>query len=190
METRVNLSQVRALRTLEEEHESVRELVEQLRDEDFEHSSTIGGGDWSAKDLLGHLTSWEEHALEALRAWREGEPAPIQRALRIVGLNAVNAEAVAADRGRSSTTIRRRFDDIHRHLVAEISSMPDSTWDAPPTTRSQRSLGHVLGGIVGGPGGPFAHASSHLPHLRAYMELVSDPAPRAPEGPGTPGPGG
>lgn len=176
----MNLSQARALRTLEEEHESVRELAERLRDEDFVRPATIGGGDWSAKDLLGHLTSWEEHALEALKAWRRGESAPIQRALRVDGLNAVNAESVAADRDRSSATIRRRFDDVHRRLVTWIRSMPDATWDAPPTTRSRRSLGHVLGGIVGGPGGPFAHDSSHLPHLRAYVESVNGPEPRGP----------
>ena len=23
----------------------------------------LGGGDWSPKDLIGHLESWEEHAL-------------------------------------------------------------------------------------------------------------------------------
>jgi DinB superfamily len=173
-------SRSRALRTLEEEHESVRELAERLGDEDFERRATIGGGDWSAKDLLGHLTSWEEHALEALNAWRKGEPSPVQRALRVHGLNAVNAENVAADRDRSPATVRRRFDDVHRRLVAEIRSMPEVTWDTPPTTRSRRSLGHVLGGIVGGPGGPFTHGSAHLPHLRAYVELVTDrgrPAP-------------
>ena len=176
----MNLSQARALRTLEEEHESVRELAEGLRDEDFARRATIGGGDWSAKDLLGHLTSWEEHALEALNAWRKGEPSPVQRALRVHGLNAVNAENVAADRDRSPATVRRRFDDVHRRLVVEIRSMPEDTWDTPPTTRSRRSLGHVLGGIVGGPGGPFTHGSAHLPHLRAYVELVTDrgrPAP-------------
>jgi len=177
---RVKPSQARALRTLEEEHESVRELAERLRDEDFERRATIGGGDWSAKDLLGHLTSWEEHAIGALKAWRRGEPAPIQRALRVDGLNAVNAESVAADRDRSSATVRRRFDDVHRRLVAEIRSMPDATWDAPPTIRSRRSLGHVLGGIVGGPGGPFAHGSSHLRHLWAYVESVTGPEPRGP----------
>jgi hypothetical protein len=154
--------------------------VERLRDEDFERRATIGGGDWSAKDLLGHLTSWEEHALEALRAWRRGEPAPIQRALRVHGLNAVNAESVAADRDRSSATVRRRFDHVHRRLVTEIRSTSEATWDASPTTRSRRSLGQVLGGIVGGPAGPFAHGSSHLPHLRAYVESVTGPGRATP----------
>jgi len=102
----------------------------------------------------------------------------------------VNADAVAADRERSADTICTRFDDIHRRLVAEIRSMPDANWDSPPTTRSRRSLGHVVGGIVGGPAGPFAHASAHLPHLRAYVESVRGPGPAAHATPGTPGPGG
>jgi len=183
-------SRPHALRVLEEEHESVRELVERLDADAFVRPATIGGGDWSAKDLLGHLTSWEEHALEAIAAWARGESAAIQRALRIQGLNGVNAEAVAADRERSADTVRRRFDDIHRRLVAEIRSMPDANWDSLPTTRSRRSLGFVVGGIVGGPAGPFAHASAHLAHLRAYVESVRGPGPTAPATPGTPGPGG
>jgi hypothetical protein len=125
-----------------------------------------------------------------MKAWQRGQPAPIQRALRVHGLNAVNAEAVAADHERSAATVRRRFDDIHRRLVAEINALPDATWDAPPTTRSRRSLGHVVGGIVGGPAGPFSHASSHLPYLRDYVESVTDPGPEDRAGPGTPGPGG
>ncbi len=78
-------SRPQALRVLGEDHESVRELVERLGSDDLARPATIGGGDWSAKDLLGHLTSWEEHALEALAAWRRGESAPIQWALRIQG---------------------------------------------------------------------------------------------------------
>jgi hypothetical protein len=47
--------------------------VEPLNRDDFVRSATITGGYWSAKDLVGHLTSWEEHALGALAAWRRGE---------------------------------------------------------------------------------------------------------------------
>ena len=39
----------------------------------------IGGGTWTAKDLLGHLCFWEENVLEALAAWDAGERAPIDR---------------------------------------------------------------------------------------------------------------
>ena len=173
--------------TLEREHRSVADLVARLTPDDFARASTIGSGDWSAKDLVGHLTSWERHALEALEAWGNGLPAPISQALRRRGLNAVNAENVEAVRGRSASDIRRAFDDVHRRLMGEIRSIPEATWDAPPTARSRRSLGDVLGGIVGGPDGPFAHASAHLPTLEAYVmgrarSRREAPAARAPGG--------
>ncbi len=36
----------------------------------------LGGGEWSPKDLLGHLESWQEHVLDALDAWSRSERAP------------------------------------------------------------------------------------------------------------------
>jgi len=171
----VALSQQEALRILEQEHRSVRDLIGPLSPADFERPATIGGGDWSAKDLLGHLTSWEQHALDGLDAWGRGEPAPVQRALRDRGLNAVNTEAVAAGRSRSPSSVRARFEDVHSRLVNEIRALPPEDWEAPPTPRSRRSLRHVLGGIVGGPAGPFAHASAHLSDLRAFVESVERP---------------
>jgi len=168
----VALSKREALRILEAEHRSVRELIGRLSPADFERPATIGGGDWSARDLLGHLTSWEQHALDALDAWRRGEPAPVQRALRERGLNAVNTEAVAAGRSRSPSSVRARFDEVHQRLVQEIRALRAATWQAPPTARGRRPLGDVLGGIVGGPEGPFAHASAHLEDLGAFVESV------------------
>lgn len=170
------LSQQEALRILEQEHRSVRELIGRLSPANFARPATIGGGDWSARDLLGHLTSWEQHALEALEAWSRGQPAPVDRALRERGLNAVNAETVAAGRSRSPSSVRRRFDEVHRQLVTEIRALSAATWQAPPTARARRPLGDVLGGIVGGPAGPFAHASAHLRDLRAFVESVERPA--------------
>jgi uncharacterized protein (TIGR03083 family) len=167
-------TQAEAIRILAEEHGTVAELIARLRPHDFTRPATIGGGDWSAKDLLGHLTSWEEHALVALAAWRRGEPAPIQRALRTPGLNATNAEAVEADRKRSPQEVRTRFDEVHARLVDEIRAMTSAKWEAPPRPRSRRSLGVVLGGIVGSPAGEFAHASAHLPDLRAFVGTVED----------------
>jgi Mycothiol maleylpyruvate isomerase N-terminal domain len=182
-------SKTEAIAILEREHRSVGDLMARVGPDDFTRPATIGGGDWSAKDLMGHLTSWEEHAIRALEAWAAGEPSPVQRALRIDGLNAVNASSVAEGRTRSADTVRERFVNVHRRLLAEIRTLADADWERPPTPRSRRSLAHVLGGIVGGPAGPFAHASAHLPDLWAFVDAVTDPERAAPRALGTPGPG-
>jgi hypothetical protein len=128
----------------------------------------LGGGDWSPKDLIGHLESWEQHALDALAAWSHGDMAPSDRALRTVGLDAVNLAEV---RRKARWTAARSIDSAeatHRRLVAALGSISADDWAAPPTTRSRRSLGTQLGGILGGPAGPFRHDAAHHPDLEAF----------------------
>ena len=55
-----------AIRLLEEQHADVSGLLEELADDAFVRRGTIGGGEWSAKDLALHLGSWELFALETL----------------------------------------------------------------------------------------------------------------------------
>lgn len=45
-------------------------LLDRLDAEAMTRPATIGGGDWSAKDLLSHIAYWEELAVDTLTAWR------------------------------------------------------------------------------------------------------------------------
>jgi hypothetical protein len=84
-------------------------------------------------------------------------------------LTAVNREAVARRTGRSYAIVRRGFDEVHRELLDALRTIPPELWDAPATTRSKRSLGEKIGGVLGGTGGGYHHAASHLPDLRAFV---------------------
>ena len=163
------IDRMAAIERLTTGHDAARALAARLTTAELERPATIGGGDWSARDVVGHLTAWEEHALEALEAWRTGRVAPIQRALRVQGLNAVNAATASADRRRSTAEVLRRSDAVHAGLVDALRAMPEATWLEPPTRRSRRPLGEVVGSILGGPGGPFTHAAAHLPDLERYV---------------------
>jgi hypothetical protein len=65
-----------AIRVLEEGRARIEELLDRLPRSAMA-TPGLGGGAWSPKDLIGHLTSWEEHALDALAAWGRDERAPI-----------------------------------------------------------------------------------------------------------------
>ena len=129
----------------------------------------LGGGDWSPKDLMGHLESWEEHALAALDAWRRDAPAPIDRALRTEGLTAVNRAEVRRKSRRSANAILASAAATHERLVAAIGALPDRAWQAPATSRGRVSLGHRLGQILVGTRDPFAHDAAHLKDLRTFV---------------------
>jgi Mycothiol maleylpyruvate isomerase N-terminal domain len=126
----------------------------------------VGGGEWSVKDLLGHLTSWEEYALAALDAWSDGKAAPIDRALRRDGLDSVNLEAVRAKSARPYEEILSDFEAVNRRLRERIGAMADATWDAPPTPRFRQSLGARLGSLLAGASGAFGHPIRICPTCR------------------------
>ena len=127
----------------------------------------LGGGDWSAKDLVGHLESWEEHALAALDAWSSGLPAPIDRALRERGTPTVNEEEVARKASRSLAKTLSSASATHDALIAALRGIDDQAWGRPPTSRQRRPLGVRVGQILAGPDALFRHDQAHQPDLRA-----------------------
>jgi hypothetical protein len=158
-----------ALRILEQGHRSVYEQLRRLPRASMT-TPGLGGGEWSPKDLIGHLESWEEYALQALDAWDDGHGPSIDRALWSTSTSKVNRDAVAAKVDRSLPEMQRRADRTYRDLVARIEAMTDRRWRQPGTPRGRKSVGERLGSYLGGPAGPFRHAEAHLRELRAFVE--------------------
>jgi hypothetical protein len=158
----------RAIRILADGRAEIDALLAVLSPRDLTRPG-IGGGTWSPKDLVGHLESWEEYALDALAAWDRGKRAPIDGQLYSRSTSAINAEGAERKRRRSYTQMRRHADATHARLVAAIEALSDERWREPATPRGRRPLGHRLGGILGGPGGLFMHSQAHVKSLRAFV---------------------
>ena len=162
-------SRSEAVRILVEGRAEIDALLARLSPRDLTRPG-IGGGEWSPKDLLGHLASWEEHALEALAAWKRGERAPIDTQLYSRATSAINAEGVARKAKMAYASVRQSADRTHAALLAAMREMPDRRWSEPATPRGRKPLGHRLGAILGGPTGLFRHAEAHLKSLRAFVQ--------------------
>ncbi|MGH2539720.1 MAG: maleylpyruvate isomerase N-terminal domain-containing protein [Actinomycetota bacterium] len=137
--------------------------------------SGLGGGDWSPKDLLGHLESWQEYALEALDAWDEGHGPAIDRVIWSTSTSALNREAVAGKSSRRPGDQRRRSQVSHERFVARLEAMTDPRWRRPGTPRGRTPIGSRLGDLLGdSSAGSFRHADAHLPQLRAFASELSE----------------
>lgn len=81
-------------------------------------------GDWSVKDILGHVTAWEEEALHHLPRIREGKRPPKYADL-YGGIDAFNALKTEENRHRSLDEVMARFEEVHAQLVAYIEAAPE-----------------------------------------------------------------
>jgi hypothetical protein len=162
-----------ALATLREGNERVRALFDALSADQFIAPATIGGGDWSAADLMGHLKTWEELALEALDALKAGRRPRVEQDVFGIdgGIDRFNAEAVARNRAADPAELRRQAETVHTDLLEAIGSTPDDQWRSKVQyeTDKRTDLAALLGSILGAPKRPFGHAFAHLPDLTAYV---------------------
>ncbi len=161
-----------AIAELDKGHKALDALLAKLNYEAMEEPGTIGGGDWSAKDLLGHVAGWEEIALSAIDDWREGNPPWIEEFFGMSdGVDQLNADNDLHGTTLSLDETRLRAGDAHRRLLAEITAMSDEEWAARAWYRTERrkNLGSLLGSILGGAKRPFGHVFDHLPDLEAFV---------------------
>jgi hypothetical protein len=161
-----------ALEVLAGGHGEVRRLLDGIPDAALVAPATIGGGDWSAKDLLGHLTTWEEIALATVDEWRRGQRPSIVDTFAVDGTDDLNAREVERKAAASLEDLRRRFGEVHEQIEASIAEMSDDEWSQPAFWQSEQdlTLGSALGGILGTTGLPFGHVAAHERDLRAFAD--------------------
>lgn len=161
-----------AIEVLERGHASVRRLLKAIPDHWLARPG-VGDGGWSPKDLVGHLTFWEERVLEALAAWDRGERAPIDREIYERSIGAINDEAVKVRSRHTLARVLRDWDNVHGELIRTIRTMTDARWENPATPRGRKSLGHRIGQLLIGRE-PFAHAEGHVKDLEAFVEQIPE----------------
>lgn len=171
-------SRQEALTVLADGGGEVDRLLARLSEDELTRPRTIGGGDWSAGDLLGHIAHWEELAVAAMAEWRAGRVPWIETVFGADDVDGavdnVNAENARRSAGKGLDELRARAAAAHAALLAAITDMSDEEWAsrAPYPTERRRTLGELLGSVTGAPKRAFGHAFAHLDDLRAYVSEV------------------
>jgi hypothetical protein len=128
----------------------------------------LGGGTWSPTDLLGHLESWEEHALGSLDAWERSQEPPVGRALRTIGTDELNRREVDRKAGRSFEDVRASADATHARLLERLAALSDERWGERTYAGDEATVGERLGSVLGGERGGFRHDPDHWDDLEAF----------------------
>ncbi|MEX2275856.1 MAG: maleylpyruvate isomerase N-terminal domain-containing protein [Actinomycetota bacterium] len=172
------VARIEAIELLERGHRRVAEQIDGIDTVDLERPATIGGGDWSAKDLVGHLAAWEREALRALERWRLGRRPHIEDVFAdgAPAVDRLNAETAARTSALPLDAVLIDAEQTHAALIEAMRRLDDDAWieRAPYETRGREAptLAEMLGGITGAPGANFDHASAHLASLEAFRASV------------------
>jgi DinB superfamily len=103
-------------------------------------------GDWSVRDILAHVTTWEEEALRFLPLIVAGGTPP-RYSVTYGGIDAFNARRTAAKSELSLSAVLRLMDDTHRRVVALIQAAPEDQLTGDTRFRRRLRLdtyGHYL----------------------------------------------
>ncbi|MCX6069200.1 MAG: ClbS/DfsB family four-helix bundle protein [Chloroflexi bacterium] len=121
-------------------------------------------GEWSVKDLIGHLGYWENILIalfSTLRAGKTPEPFP--------ELDAINARVLADSRKQSLSEVRRQEKTAYQKILALLEDATDhELFDAAHFAWTK---GKPFENFIAD--NTFGHYEEHLPELLAWLKRKS-----------------
>jgi hypothetical protein len=172
-----------ALRRLRDGQARFDRLLAGVAGKELTHPGTIGNGDWSAKDLIGHIATWEGLALASIRDFGAGRTPWPERKAGVFSapatgkIAAFNERTIKARCREPLSKVKADARRTHRQLLAAIESLSDVDWKAkafyPTPNNRRRTLAALLGSLLAGEGGAFRHNNSHVSDLRAFVRSAS-----------------
>jgi hypothetical protein len=94
-------------------------------------------GAWSVRDIIAHVTTWEEEALKHLPLILRGGRPP-RYSVTYGGIDAFNARTTEQKKDFSLADVLRQGDAVHRRLIALTEGVPEDQLGG--TTRFRRRL--------------------------------------------------
>jgi hypothetical protein len=113
-------------------------------------------GNWSVKDILAHVTTWEEESLKYLPLIDSGGTPP--RYVQYGGINGFNEKMTEQKLGFALADVLGQLDDTHRRLVDYLRSVPDEQITSETRFRHRLRLDS------------YSHYAEHARAIREWRE--------------------
>jgi len=144
-----------ALKRLEERWREFGESLEGLPDAALTGGAIVG--EWTARDLMAHVTTWEEETLKLLPVILKGRRTPKYSAL-YGGVDAFNAQSHERKWGMELEEVRRQMEGTHRRLVGYLEGVAEEVFEG-----NERFVRRLRLDTYG-------HYREHAEHIREWHE--------------------
>ena len=128
------MSKEQVLHRLEQEWQAFLKSVEGLPESVLLEAGVCG--EWSIRDLMAHVPTWEEETLRALPLIQKGKRTPKYSTL-YGGIDAFNALQHTRKKSLSLAQVKRDLKSTHKRLEAFLADLPETAF----TYRLVRRLG-------------------------------------------------
>ena len=118
------MTKEKLLQLMEKEWSSLLAAFDGLQENIFQEKSAIG--DWSIRDIIVHITTWEEEALKALPIIINRMP--VHRYIKYGGIDGFNAKQQERKRNHPLERAKRELHEVHQKLIDYLLSIPDRTF--------------------------------------------------------------
>jgi Protein of unknown function (DUF1706) len=146
------------LKRLEQAWAAIKESYAGLSDAQLMESGVMG--EWSVKDILAHVTTWEEEALKYLPLILTGGRPP--RYIQYGGIDGFNAQMAEQKREMALSDVLRQLDETHRRLIDYLQSVPEEHFTGKTRFRHRLRLD------------TYSHYPLHARAIREWRERLAE----------------
>lgn len=146
------------LKRLDKAWQELRASYAGLSDSELMEPGITGG--WSVRDIIAHVTSWEEEALTHLPLILAGGK-PLRYSVTYGGIDAFNAQTTEQKRNLSLSEVLLQRNDTNRQLIDFIQSAPEDQFIRETSFRRRLRLD------------TYSHYPKHADAIRKWREQRS-----------------
>jgi hypothetical protein len=118
-------------------------------------------GTWSVRDILAHVTTWEEEALKHLPSILEGRRPP-RYSVSYGGIDAFNARTTQEKAELSLPDVLRQLDETHQRIIELVRRAPETLLTRETRFRRRLRLD------------TFSHYPKHMVTIQRWRERQSN----------------
>jgi hypothetical protein len=120
-------------------------------------------GEWSVRDIIAHVTTWEEETLKHLPGMLQGEKYP---RYSVVGI-AFNALMTANTKALPLAEVLQQQNDVHRRLIEFVERVPAEHLDSKTRFRHRLRMD------------TYSHYPKHAQAIRRWRTEITPGTPTA-----------
>ena len=121
-------------------------------------------GEWSLKDLIGHLGFWEENVVKLYETLAAGQQVPAME-----DMDAMNAQAISDWGARSLEVVRHDEEAAYRAVLALVDAVAEANLFDPAyfSWTEGRPFAEIISDNT------CDHFEEHLPELTAWLKRIA-----------------